>query len=260
MLRLDSVTFAHDDSEPAVADVTLAADTGDLLAVLGANGAGKSTLLALAAGLETPDEGSVTADGPVGLAPEDPRDALFAPTVREELAFFPRNRGLDVDTCVEAALASMDLENLADRQPTSLSTGEQRRTAVAAVLAGEPAVVALDEPTAGLDDRAVEALGARLASLDATVVVATHHADLAWNHADATAVLDGGRLRAHGPTTEVLTDVDLLAETDIRPPGPVAWAVARELDGPPASLDEAVTMAREYDGPDAATAGREGDP
>lgn len=256
MLRLDGVSFTYDDGSPVLENVTFEVGTGELLAVVGANGAGKTTLLALIAGLEEPDAGRVVVDGAVGLAPEDPRAALFAPTVRDELAFFPRNRGLDVERHVEAALRAMDLESLADRQPTSLSTGEQRRTAVAAVLAGDPAVVALDEPTAGLDDRGVDALGERLAGLDGTVVVATHHADLAWAHADTVAVLDRGRLRSHGPAREVLADLELLSDVGVRPPGAVAWAAARGIDVPPSSVEAAVELARRPGDTDASTAPR----
>lgn len=248
MLHVEAVEFAYGDA-PVLAGVDLEATDGELLVVVGHNGAGKSTLLALLAGLEEPDAGTISVGGAVGLAPEDPHDALFAPTVREELAFFPQNRGIDVDRHVEAALSAMDLEPFADRQPTSLSAGEQRRTAIAAVLAGDPAVVALDEPTGGLDDRAVTSMGELLSGLEATVVCATHHADFAYAHADAVAVLEAGQVVAQGSPRELLADRELLERAGVRPPGPVAWAAERGLDAPPADLDDAVALAREADLP-----------
>lgn len=246
MLRVEGLEFAYDDGPPVLDGVDLTAEPGELVAIVGHNGAGKTTLLAALAGLLDPDAGRVDADGVVGFAPADPADALFASTVREELAFFPRNRGLDVDARVAAALDAMAIGAVADRSPTSLSTGEQRRVLVAAVLAGDPAVLALDEPTAGLDVRAGEALGTRLAGLEATVVCATHDTDFAYAHADTVVVLVGGTVRASGPARDVLTDVDLARSAGVRPPGAVAWAAARGVE-PPADLEAAVAIARAAD-------------
>lgn len=255
MLRVEDLSFSYDDEGRVLIDVSFAAETGEVLAIVGHNGAGKTTLLTLLAGLVKPDAGRVAVDGVVGFAPADPREALFAGTVREEVAFFPRNRGLDVDQRVHDALAAMELQSVADRAPTSLSTGEQRRTAIAAVLSGDPSVVALDEPTAGLDVDAVDALGTRLADLEATVVCATHDTDFAYAHADSVAVLVDGELRAYGPATEVLADIDLAAEAGVRPPGPVAWAAARDF-APPPDIATAVARASEADSLAADEAGR----
>lgn len=244
MLSVDRLGFSYAGDEPVLDDVSLAAKPGELVAVVGRNGAGKTTLLLLLAGLEPPDSGRVAVDGVVGFAPADPADALFAPTVREEVAFFPRNRGLDVEDHTDRALDDMGLRGYDDRSPTALSVGEQRRTAIAAVLAGDPAVAALDEPTAGLDRRAANALGARLAGLDATVVCATHDTDFAFAHADTVVVLDGGSVRAAGRARRVLGDVHLARAAGIRPPGPVSWADDRGVEPPP-DLATAVDVARE---------------
>jgi energy-coupling factor transporter ATP-binding protein EcfA2 len=254
VLRVDDLGFEYEGT-PALADVSFAVGPGEVLAIVGHNGAGKTTLLTLLAGLVEPDAGRVSVDGVVGFAPADPRDALFATTVREELAFFPRNRGLDVDRYVDEALSAMDLEPVADRRPTSLSTGEQRRTAIAAVLSGDPSVLALDEPTAGLDVGAADALGALLGDLEAAVVCATHDTDFAYAHADSVAVLDHGKLRAHGPAREILADLELASTAGVRPPGPVAWAAARDIEPPP-DLATAVAHASEQDPLAADEAGR----
>lgn len=245
MIDVRGVRFAY-DGRPAVVDASFAVDAGEILAVMGANGAGKTTLLKLLAGLRQPDAGRIDRppDAPVGFAPEDPKAGLFAPTVYEEVAFFPRNRGLDVDDRTDAAMAAMAVGHLADRSPVSLSVGEQRRVSIAAVLAGDPAVIALDEPTAGLDRAGERRLADRLADLEAAVVVSTHESDFAHAIADRVLVLESGRVRRIGDAGAVLGDAAFLREVGLRPPGAVEWAAARGFDRPPASVEEAVAMAR----------------
>lgn len=243
MIECSDLHHAYDE-QSALSGVSLSAPPGSVLAVMGANGAGKTTLLRILAGLIEPDAGSVACDGTVGFAPENPADALFAASVAEELAFFPRNRGLDVDAHVEHALEAMALGGYRERAPHSLSTGEQRRVAIAAVLAGDPAVVALDEPTAGLDRRAERKLGRLLASLDASVVLSTHESDLAYEYADRVALLADGELLAEGPPAGVLTDERRLRAAEVRTPGLVAWAREAGVDPPPATVEEAVATAR----------------
>lgn len=246
MLRVEGLTYAYEDGQPVLDGLDLRADPGELVAVIGRNGAGKTTLLAALAGLIQPDAGQVGAGGIVGFAPADPKDALFASTVREEVAFFPRNRGLDVDARVSAALEEMGIETFADRSPTSLSSGEQRRVLIAAVLAGDPAVVALDEPTAGLDIKTSAALGRRLKALGATVVCATHDTDFAYHYADTVVILDGGADRASGPARDVLSDIERARAAGVRPPGAVVWADALGVE-PPADLEAAVEIAQAAD-------------
>ncbi|MFB6081296.1 MAG: energy-coupling factor ABC transporter ATP-binding protein [Halanaeroarchaeum sp.] len=224
-IRAEELTFAYEDGPPVVRGVDLTVEDGTVVALMGPNGAGKTTLLKLLAGLYDPDEGTVTVDGATGFAAEDPADALFAETVAEEVAFFPRNRGLDVEARVEAALEAMGIEHLRDRTPQSLAVGEQRRVSLAAVLAGDPAVVALDEPTSGLDAPHVETLGDRLRAIDRTVVVATHDADFALRWTDRVAVVTAGTVAASGSAEDLLGDPGFDFEgVGIRPPGPVAFA------------------------------------
>lgn len=237
------LSYAYPDSEATVLeDVAVEVASGDAHAVMGANGAGKTTLLKLVAGLREPDGGRVAFSDPdavVGFAPADPQAGFFAPTVAAEVAFFPRNRGLDVDARVEDALAAMDAADLRDRSPHSLSGGEQRRVSVASVLAGDPAVLALDEPTSGLHSHGERALGTLLSSLERTVLFSTHASDFVYEYADAVTVLDGGRVVETGPPRDVLADPEHLADVGIRPPGVVEWAARHSLPEPPASITEA---------------------
>lgn len=239
MITVDDLTAVRGDTR-VLSGVSFAVEAGETVAVMGANGAGKTTLLKHVAGLRDPADGTVTVAGTVGFAPEDPRDGLFAETVAEEVAFFPRNRGLDVDRYRTDAMGAMDIAELRDRDPYSLSVGEQRRVSIAAVLAGDPAALVLDEPTRGLDGAGEDQLADRLDSLDTTVLFSTHAADFAFAIADRVAVIDDGSLRATGSAATVLTDFDLLESAGIRPPDLVRWARETGIDPPPRTLDEAV--------------------
>lgn len=209
---------------------------------MGANGTGKTTLLKILAGLRTPTTGTVVREGEVGFAPEDPTAGLFAETVKAELEFYPKNRGLDVAQHTDAAMTAMALSDLSERGPYSLSTGEQRRVSIASVLAGDPDVLALDEPTNGLDRADERHLAALLTDLDAAVVFSTHSADFAYAAADRVIVLAGGTVLQTGEATDILTSIDLLREAGIRPPGIVTWARANDLESFPADIEEAVGM------------------
>lgn len=239
-IQFRNVAFGYDGGPTVFRDLSATIDSGETVAVMGANGSGKTTLLKLVTGLLEPTDGTIdvgaTDSATVGLAPEDPDDGLFAASVTEEVAFFPRNRGLPVDRQVEAALSSMDIEDLADRVPQTLSQGEKRLVSLASVLAGDPAVVALDEPTSGLDTTGTERLGAALSDLDRTVLLATHDSDFVWRHADSVIVLDGEGIHATGDTRAVLGSDEFDFETlGLRVPGPVRWARDRDIADPPAT-------------------------
>lgn len=225
---------------PVVADCSLSVAAGETIAVMGPNGAGKTTLLKAVADLLEADAGTVEVSGLVGFAPEDPAAGLFAESVAEELAFFPRNRGLDVEERRELAMETFELAPLADRDPYTLSVGQQRRVSIAAVLSGDPDVLVLDEPTRGLDETGEAALAELLEKLETTVLVATHASDFAYATADRVGVLDGGELRRIGGAREVLADEAMLESAGIRPPGIVQWARRHGIDPPPADLAEAL--------------------
>lgn len=243
MIEVRNLVFSYDDGPPAVDGVDLHVGDGETLALMGSNGAGKTTLLKCIAGLYDPDAGTVDIAGEaVGFAPENPDDGLFAESVAKEVAFFPRNRDLDVPSRVDAALAEMDVEALRDRVPQTLSAGEKRRVSLAAVLAGDPAVVALDEPTSGLDSHHVDALGESIGRLDRAVVLATHDADFAMQHADRVAIVDGGRIVRVGDATDVLADTAFDFEgVGIRPPGAIRFARVRGWDEPALTVAEVAT-------------------
>lgn len=242
VLSARSVAYAYPGSPPVFRDLSLEIGSGRTLALLGPNGAGKTTLLRLLCGGLRPSQGRILLRGaPVGyrragltrlrtsvqLVLQDPDDQLFAADVRQDVSFGPVNLGLpraEVDHRVAAALAAMDITGLADRPTHLLSFGQRKRVAIAGALALRPAVLVLDEPTAGLDPSGVEALLATLALLQAdgtTIVAATHDIDLAFRWAQDVAVLAGGRLYT-GPAADLLTDDAVLAAARLRP----AWGPA----------------------------------
>lgn len=241
VITINGIEFAYDDA-PVFSGVSLDVVAGETLVIMGANGTGKTTLLKLLAGLYEPDKGSVRRDGIVGFSPEDPTAGLFADTVANEVAFFPRNRGLDANRRAVDAMRALEIYEFRDRNPFTLSVGEQRRVSIAAVLAGDPAVITLDEPTAGLDRHGERALADCLHGLNATLVVSTHESDFAYSIADRIAILGDTGIERIGDATSILTDESLLEAAGVRTPGIVAWARQRGLDHPPGTVDEAIGM------------------
>lgn len=252
MLEITDLQFEYDSGETVFDELTVTVEPGQIVAVLGANGSGKTTLLRLLAGLLEPSAGKIMFDGEsdpvVGLTPEVPSDGLFAATVEDEVAFFPKNRGLEVDARVREALEALEIEELADRSPHILSAGQQQLVSIAAVLSGAPDLVGLDEPTSGLDAVSWERLGSRLATLSETVLLATHDTDFAWRYTDRVLVLSGRGVARYGRTRSVLADEDFdLTEHGLDTPNPVKWARTNGIDPPPRSVTAAVEELEEMD-------------
>jgi len=150
----------------------------------------------------------------VGLVFQDPDDQLFSPTVFEDVAFGPLHMGLpeaEVRERVARAMAAVGMVGYEDRMPHHLSLGERKRIAIATVLAMEPQILVLDEPSAGLDPRARRRLIRLLQGLPQTMLVASHDMRLVWDLCPRTAILDDGRLVADGPTDDLLRDEGLMA-------------------------------------------------
>jgi cobalt/nickel transport system ATP-binding protein len=204
---------------------------GERVAVLGPNGAGKTTLMLHLNGLLT-GEGELEVAGmrvgendvrdlraAVGLVFQDPDDQLFMPTVAEDVAFGPLNLGVeDVRERVDRALAAVRMEHVIDRAPHQLSLGQRRRVAIATVLAMQPRLLVLDEPSANLDPRARRELLEVLDRIDRTMLVVTHDLPFAAQLCERAVLLSGGRIVADRPCAELLSDEELLAEHDLELP------------------------------------------
>ncbi len=231
------LAYAYPDGTAALRGVSLRILHGEAVGVVGANGAGKSTLLLHLAGLLLPQAGEVRiGDLPataatrarihrtVGFVFQDADDQLFMPTVEEDVAFGPLNLGLpvaEVRARVRAALATVGAEHLAPRAPYRLSGGEKRAVAIAGVLAMDPAVLVLDEPSAGLDPAARRRLIGLLRSFTHTRVIATHDLDLVLDVCTRVLVLHEGRVQADGAPQAVFADEALLARCHLEPP--LSW-------------------------------------
>jgi cobalt/nickel transport system ATP-binding protein len=235
-VHVRGLSYHHPDGTPALEDVSFTVGAGERLAVVGPNGAGKTTLALHLNGLLLADRGEVRigelvvgrrtlrdARRRVGLVFQDPDDQLFMATVRADVAFGPANLGLDpaeVDERVVAALGAVSLADRAGRPPHHLSQGEKRRAALATVLAMEPDVIVLDEPTANLDPAGRRELITVLAALPATLVIVTHDLYLALELCPRTLLLDQGQVVADGPTAHLVADDALLQAHRLELPGP----------------------------------------
>ncbi|MCG8352863.1 MAG: energy-coupling factor ABC transporter ATP-binding protein [Chloroflexales bacterium] len=235
LLEFKDVHFAYGDGAPVLRGVSLTVRQGEVVAILGPNGAGKSTLLRHTIGLHKTQRGLVCVAGQdvrrsttaqlahtVGYVFQSPSHMLFASTVREELAFGPRNLGrnaAEIEALLPDMLTQVGLDGFADRAPFSLSFGQQKRLSIAAVLSMQPRVLVLDEPTAGQDYANTIALmhtiGA-LRGLEATVVI-THDLDLAITYATRVVLMRDGQIEADGPPEQVLSDPARLERCRIIP-------------------------------------------
>ncbi len=245
LVVFEDVSFRYDEENPLILEnVNLKINRGDLIAVLGPNGAGKSTLVKHAIGLLKPTSGRVLVQGEdtrkmsvaqiarvLGYVFQSPTHMLFAPTVREELEFGPKNLGFEkepMDKAVTESLATVNLNGLADYPPLGLSFGQQKRTTIAAVLAMQSKIMVMDEPTAGQDfanyTRFMDALCS--ASNDARSILAanfestlfiTHDLDLAVTYANRVLLFGDKHVVADGKPEDVLKDVDLLLKYRVRP-------------------------------------------
>jgi len=233
-LRIRQLHYRYPDGTVALAGVNATLAAGEAVALVGANGAGKSSLLAQITGLQLPQAGEVQV-GPwtvarrhleqirqrVGLVLQDPDDQLFMASVAEDVGFGPRNQGLgaeEVEQRVRRALEQVGARGLGDRAPQRLSGGQKRAVAIATVLAMEPELMLLDEPSAYLDPRARRQLIALLGQLPQTLLIATHDLDLALEVCPRTLLMAQGRVIADGPSRELLNNRELLEGSGLELP------------------------------------------
>lgn len=238
VLDVRGLTFAYPDGTRALTGVDLHVHRGERVALLGPNGAGKTTLVLHLNGILGGDVGSgggsVEVSGMpvrrdtlpeirrrVGIVFQDPDDQLFSPTVFEDVAFgplhldYPRD---EVQERVTRALAAVGMSGHEEQMPHHMSLGERKRIAIATVLAMDPEILVLDEPSAGLDPRARRNLINLLRDLPQTMLVASHDMRLVWDLCPRTVILDGGQLVADGPTATLLQDAALMERHGLEVP------------------------------------------
>ena len=250
-IEVENLRFAYPDGHRALEGVDLRVRAGEKVAIVGPNGAGKSTLLLHLNGM-LHGSGRVSILGKdldrgnarvlrevralVGLVFQEADDQLFSPTVYEDVAFGPVYMGLSPDEVadrVHEALESVGLVGYDQRMPFHLSGGEKKRAAIATVLSMRPEIVALDEPSAGLDPRSRRGLIKLLAGLGQTIVVATHDMLLAEEIFPRIVIMEGGVVVADGPTDALLADHTLLEAHELEMPWsptfPKATLVGEEM-------------------------------
>lgn len=226
-IRVTGLHYAYPDGHAALRGIDLDIAPGERVALLGPNGAGKTTLMLHLNGVLSALQGTVEINGitlsrttlrdirrRVGLVFQDPDDQLFMPTLAQDVAFGPANfglRGAQLEDRVARALATVSMTDLAGRSPSHMSGGQRRPAALATVLACDPEVLVLDEPSANLDPVARRELAETLSGLDATMLLVTHDLPYAAQLCRRAIVMDGGVIVADGPIDDVLSDVELLA-------------------------------------------------
>ena len=237
-IELKNVTHTYSEGSAfqatAIRDVSLTIEDGEFIAVVGHTGSGKSTLVQHLNGLLKPTDGQILIDGEdlnapgadrrrirqkVGLVFQYPEYQLFEETVAKDIAFGPKNLGLsaeEIDARVRRAMAHvhLDYDKYAQRSPFELSGGQMRRVAIAGVLAMEPKVLILDEPTAGLDPRGRDRILGMVQELHAkggtTVIMVSHSMDDVARLATRLVVMSKGELVATGTPREIFRQVDMM--------------------------------------------------
>ena len=228
-LEVKELAFAYPDGHQALFGINLKIAPGERVALLGPNGAGKTTFVMHLNGLHAAQHGEVIIDGEVidteakeslrairgkvGIVFQDPDDQLFMPTVFDDIAFGPQNLGFSGQELEDKVLAALDrvgMSEFKDRPPHHLSFGQRRRVAVATVLAMNPSMLVLDEPSSNLDPASRRELAEILTSLPITMIMVTHDLPFAYELCERSVILAGGEIVADGKTEEILRDSELL--------------------------------------------------
>ena len=245
-IALENVSFTYQEGTPlastALSDVSLTIEDGSYTALIGHTGSGKSTILQLLNGLLVPSQGSVQVFDTlitstsknkdirqirkqVGLVFQFAENQIFEETVLKDVAFGPQNFGVSEEDAVQIAREKLALvgidESLFDRSPFELSGGQMRRVAIAGILAMEPAILVLDEPTAGLDPlgrKELMNLFKKLHQSGMTIVLVTHLMDDVAEYANQVYVMEKGRLVKSGRPSDVFQDIVFMEEVQLGVP------------------------------------------
>jgi len=234
MIEVENVRFKYPGGVVALKGVTLSIRNGEFVAIMGQNGAGKTTLVKHFNGLLKPTSGTVRIDGvettkasiaslsrTVGFVFQNPDHQLFSETVEEEIAFALKNFGFNSETIQKQITWALNLLSLTQYQKTSpfmLSGGERKRVALASVLAWDPQILILDEPTIGQDHEQKEKLRQFIVQLQTqgkTIVIVTHDVEFVAECNPRVVLMKEGTIVADGGGTEILTNTEALAQSSI---------------------------------------------
>ncbi len=247
VIQIENLSFRYPTREDfALREVSLTIQRGEFLAIIGQNGSGKTTLIKHFNGLLKPTQGRVAVCGKettslptselarqVGYVFQNPDHQIFAESVRDEIAFGPRNLGFSkerIEATTQVVLDEMGLSGMEEEMPFQLSRGQRQRLAVASVLAMEPSILIIDEPTTGQDWKESTALMDLVRQLNDkghTCIVTTHNMNLVSLFARRVIVMRAARLFLDGPTQDVFRRLEELLTAGIKPPE--VYYLAREL-------------------------------
>lgn len=248
-LKVESVSYRYPAGVLALDRVSLHVEAGETLAIVGENGAGKSTLAKQINGLLKPSQGRLLLGGcdtqeytaaqlarQVGLAFQNPDDQLFAQTVKQEVAFGPRNLGFNEERILHQTEMMLDwvgLPDAADTHPYDLPLSQRKLVVIAAILSMDTEIVILDEPTVGQDRRGIERIGGIVKQLHGKgrmVIVISHDMDFCAEYCRRVVVMADGRILADGAARQVLYQQQLLRSAAVEPPQIARLALALRLE------------------------------
>ncbi len=237
LIEFRDVSFVHQNGVTALAEVSLSVEKGERVGIVGENGAGKTTLVKHINGLLKPTSGSVTVNGTntrevstahlarnVGIAFQNPDHQLFSDSVENEITFALRNFGFEdalIKKRLDWALGFFGLEEYRKSSPLVLSGGEKKRLTLASILAWDPDVVVLDEPTVGQDAIQKEKLAEivrMLHSAGKTIIIVSHDVEFLWTLQPRLVVMKQGRIVGDGPCAKVMHDKPLLESARVTQP------------------------------------------
>ena len=267
MIRLENVRFSYREQGPSVQDVSFHVEKGEFVAILGANGAGKTTTVRLIDGLLKPEAGRVLIHGAdtaessvserarrVGFLFQNPDRQICRNTVREEILFGLQSvRGEEGEEALRARTEEVlrDFAFSGDEEPFSLSRGQRQRVALASILAVEPEILILDEPTTGLDYLECCHIMDRIRRMNrerqVTVIMVCHDMEVVLDYAERALVMAGGRLLADGPVRDIFRDAELMERASILPPQMIGLSLRLgggfgQADSPEAFADAVMAL------------------
>ncbi|WP_303867351.1 energy-coupling factor transporter ATPase [Acetobacterium wieringae] len=269
-VEIKNLSHTYSEGSPfefkALKDINLTIEDGSFIGIIGHTGSGKSTLIQHLNGLLTPTSGTVLVDGKdifetkkteliqlrhqIGLVFQYPEHQLFEETVQKDVAFGPRNQGLtedEIDQRVRQSIkmVGLDFDAIKDKSPFELSGGQMRRVAIAGVLAMEPAVLILDEPTAGLDPRGREEILAQIKSLhrqkQITVILVSHSMEDIGKMVDKILVMNEGEVVFYDTPNRVFTEISTLERIGLAVPE-VTYLMRRLKDKYPEIREDIFTV------------------
>lgn len=240
LFQLENLSYRYSDGTLALDNISLSFDRGERIALLGTNGSGKTTLLNHLTGILKPTLGRIFFEAKpieygaksllnlrkrVGFVFQDPNDQLFASTVNQDVAFGPLNLGYSHDKAkkvVDEALKTVGMAEFAEKPPHFLSLGQKKRVALAGVLAMQPEVIIMDEPTANLDPIAATDILRLLLRLNRevgiTLLLATHDVDMVPLFANRIFILNKGKVASEGTPKEIFSNTKLIRNVNLRSP------------------------------------------